>query len=100
MLTTSGNLRVDEQVALLAARWGAIEHFVRVHPSGPWMCSITRSGLRTLIAPPTWWTVVYRRRTAAVTVDDVAIRGVGAARSRSVGKWNGAESVVRSQGGV
>ena len=52
VLTTAGNLRVDEQMALLAARWGAIEHFVRVHSSGPWMCSITRSGVRTLIAPP------------------------------------------------
>jgi hypothetical protein len=49
VLTSAGNLRVDAQVALLSARWDAIERFVDRHAAGPWMCSLTQSGIRELI---------------------------------------------------
>jgi hypothetical protein len=50
VLAGAGNLRIEEQLALIQSRWNAVERFVREHPEGPWMCSLTRSGVRVLIA--------------------------------------------------
>ena len=49
VLTSAGNMRIDEQLALLEDRWTNMERLVAARPGGPWMCSVTRSGIRTLI---------------------------------------------------
>jgi len=51
VLTSAGNMRIDEQLALLENRWAAMEAIVGSNPRGPWMLSVTRSGVRPLIPP-------------------------------------------------
>jgi hypothetical protein len=51
VLTGAGNLRLAEQLQLLATHWNAMERFVGANAEGPWMCSLTRAGVRNLIAP-------------------------------------------------
>ena len=52
VLTGAGNMRIDDQLALIEKRWAAMERLVEAHPDGPWMYSVTGSGLRPFIAPP------------------------------------------------
>lgn len=52
VLTGAGNMRIDDQLALIEQRWAAMGRLVEAHPDGPWMYSVTRSGVRSLIAPP------------------------------------------------
>jgi len=52
VLTGAGNMRLAEQLELLEAYWDAMQRFIAAHVDGPWMCSVTRGGVRTLIAPP------------------------------------------------
>jgi hypothetical protein len=52
VLTGAGNMRVDDQLALLEDHWDRMIDLVGRHTKGPWMSSVTRSGIRSLIAPP------------------------------------------------
>jgi hypothetical protein len=45
-------MRVADQLALLETRRAQMEELIDAHPAGPWMYSVTRSGLRALISPP------------------------------------------------
>ncbi len=51
VLTGAGNMRLTEQLEFLESNWGAMQRFVDAHAVGPWMCSVTKAGVRALIAP-------------------------------------------------
>ena len=52
VLTSAGNMRIDDQLAILGSRWAAMESIEAANPRGPWMYSVTRSGIRQLISRP------------------------------------------------
>ena len=48
-LTAARGLKVTDQLEILNQHWAAMEQAVTARPGGPWMISVTRSGLRQLL---------------------------------------------------
>jgi hypothetical protein len=48
VLTGRQSQSTIQSVTVLEKHWSRIEAIVDVHPDGPWMCSVTAQGLRTI----------------------------------------------------
>ncbi len=49
VLTGKGSQSTGESLAVLTKHWGTISHLVEAERLGPWMYSVTRSGLREIV---------------------------------------------------
>jgi hypothetical protein len=51
VLTGSGAMNTWQTLTLVVRQWEAMERHMTEHPNGPWLASITRSGVKTLAMP-------------------------------------------------